>query len=103
MNDVGDWVQSNWFELGTLLIQCALLAVVAWYGSGMLRFLRAFSQYQDQFRQRISETIPTALEDRHGFSSAWHSTMRWLQEPWGRGSSGPFRRAIRWFQSPMGS
>ncbi len=34
---------------------------------------------------------------------AWHSLMVWLQTPMSRGAVAPWRRAIRWLQSPVGS
>ena len=31
MSEISDWIQSNWFELGSLLVQCAMLVTLAWF------------------------------------------------------------------------
>ena len=101
MNDISDWVQKNWFELGSLLVQCTILATVAWYGSKVLRFLRAFFQYQDAVRQRLSVANAAGYDSET--SGFWHDVIAWLQAPMGSGGQGPFRKAIRWLQAPIGS
>ena len=103
MSEISDWVVGNWFEVGTLLIQCAILATVVWYGSKMLRFLRPFFQYRDAFRQRLDLSVPREAENAGETISVWHDLIRWLQAPMGSDMDGPFRRVIRWLQAPMGS
>ena len=29
MSEMSDWIQTNWFELGSILVQCAVLATLA--------------------------------------------------------------------------
>jgi len=31
MGDLSDFLQDNWFELGSLIAQFGILAVIAWY------------------------------------------------------------------------
>jgi len=103
MIDISDWVQKNWFQLGSLLVQCATLAILTWYGSKMLRFLRAFFDYQDQFRERLLVSLATGASSGGRVAAAWHDVIRWLQEPMGSGGVGPFRKIVKWLQAPMGS
>jgi hypothetical protein len=96
---MSDWVQRNWFELGILLIQTALLAMVVWYGSKILRFLNAFFEYQNEFRQRLSATIDHVSDDGEGIEAVWRDLKEWLQAPIGSGGAGPLRAIVRWFQA----
>jgi hypothetical protein len=54
MSDIFDWIQSYWFELGSLTAQFAILAVVVWYARTSLRILAA-SQRQAEPATRPSE------------------------------------------------
>jgi hypothetical protein len=117
MHEIGDWIQSNWFELGSLLVQCAILVTLIWYGRKTLRSIRA-SQGQDEALQRLSlsnataerptteAVAPTGLEGAGhgggGVGAAGRDLIGWLQAPMGSGVA-PWRRAIRWLQAPMGS
>jgi hypothetical protein len=66
MSDMIDWIQSYWFELGSLALQFAILAVVVSYGRKALRILsvplatsHAVSQAQVELLQdlqKLSET-----------------------------------------------
>jgi hypothetical protein len=105
MTEIGDWARSNWLALGNLLVQCATLAIVVWYGSKILTFLRAFFQYQDEFRERLSVSAVPGSEDDGVVASTWQNAIRWLQEPMavGSGGSGRFGRVVRWLREPMGS
>ena len=37
MGDLSDFLQDNWFELGSLIAQFGILAVIAWYARTKLR------------------------------------------------------------------
>jgi hypothetical protein len=91
-------MQKNWFEVGILLIQCALLAMVAWYGGKILRFLRAFFEYQNEFRQQLS-SIDEVHEQGSGIADVWRDVKRWLQAPMGSGGVDPLRRILKWLQA----
>jgi len=99
MIEPSDWVQSNWFQLGSLLLQFAILATLAWYGRSILRIIRAW----DEAQPRVA--LPEAADERYesGLAATWHGVVAWLQAPMGSSGSGPFRKAIRWLQAPMGS
>jgi len=98
MSGISDWIYRNWFELGILLIQGALLLTVFWYGSKILRFLDAFFEYQNEFRQRLSATIDKAPRDG-GIEAVWREVKEWLQAPMGSSSGpDPLRRIRKWLQ-----
>lgn len=99
MIELSDWVQSNWFQLGSFLVQFGILATLAWYGRSILRIIRAW----DEAQPRVA--LPDAADERYegGLATTWHDIIRWLQEPMGSGGPGPFRRVLRWLQAPMGS
>ncbi len=119
MSELSDWIQSNWFELGSLLVQCAVLATLAWYGRKVLSILVASYDQNEALRrlwlsnaaaeQRITQQAlaPTGF-DRAGHNSgrvaaAWRGLITWLQGPMRSGRIRPSRKVIRWLQAPMGS
>jgi hypothetical protein len=91
LSELNDWVTSNWFELGTLLIQCAILLVLVGYGRAMLRLSRD-SQEQLEAQQRPSLALGAVAhaEPRHT-ESVFHR------------AAGSWRRIVRWLQAPAGS
>ena len=102
MDDMTAWLQSNWYEFGSLLIQFAILATLAWFGRGLLRMLRA-SLTREEIQPRPGFSHATEAEHGNGMGSAWSGLASWLQEPMGSGGDGPFRRMLRWLQAPMGN
>lgn len=62
MSDLFDWIQSYWFELGSLTAQFAILAVVVWYARTALRILAA--------SQRQAEPIAGPSEAAVSFDPA---------------------------------
>jgi hypothetical protein len=99
MNEPSDWLQNNWFALGSLLIQFGIFATLAWYGRSILRIIKAW----DDAQPRVSLPDEQAERYESGLTGTWHEVIQWLQAPMGSGGTGPFRRAIRWLQAPMGS
>ncbi len=105
MGEMSDWMQSNWFELGSLLVQFAILATVAWYGRKALGILTA-SQVQDEAPQRLSPARSRPEGAGHGgggLAAAWRNGIEWLQAPMGSGGVAPWHRATGWLQAPWGS
>jgi hypothetical protein len=99
MNEIGVWARRNWFEVSILLIQGALLVIVVWYGSKILKFLNAFFAYQNEFRQRLSATIDQVPRDDSGVENVWREVKEWLQAPIGSsGGVDPLDRTIAWLQ-----
>jgi len=93
------WGERNWFELGILLTQFVLLGIVTWYGSKILRFLRVFFQYQDEFRERLSAAIDAIPEERIRIDTVWRDVKSWLRAPMGSGGIDPLRTIVKWFQA----
>jgi len=137
MNEVTVWIQSNWYELGTLVAEFVFLAAGIWFARKILRTLRA-SQEQVGALLKLSVTggaterqSPNAAADRPlaAASPYWltpsetplagppehaenvprqvathkHGLIVWLQTPMSSGGVAPWRKAIRWLQSPAGS
>src|SRR5258708_13271399 len=118
MSEMSDWIQTNWFELGSILVQCAVLATLAWYGRKVLRILMASFDQNEALRrlwlsnvaadQRTTkQTFAPAGIERAGHSSggvaaAWRGLISWLQHPIGSGTIRPSPTVLRWFQAPIG-
>ena len=119
MSEISDWIQNNWFELGSLLVQCALLATLAGFGRKLLRIL-AISYGQNEDLRRLSPPNVAAeqLTNKHAFATPefesagygsggvaapWPGLIAWLQTPMGSGRIRPRSRVIRWLQAPIGS
>jgi hypothetical protein len=62
MSDFFDFVQSNWYQLGSLIAQFAILAVAVWYARTSLR-IRIASLHQ-------AEPAPRPVETRIAFAAA---------------------------------
>jgi hypothetical protein len=119
MSEISDWIQTNWFEIGSFLVQCAVLATLAWYGRKVLRILMASYDQNEALRrlwvsnmaaeQRITQpAFAPAGSERAGHGSgavaaAWRDLFTWLRAPMGSGRIGPSRRVMKWLQAPMGS
>jgi len=137
MNEFTVWMQSNWYELGTLLSEFVFLAAGIWFARKILKTLRA-SQEQVGALLKLSVTgaindrqpvnagaersfataspywltpseVPPAESPKLGESgpSRWlvtsHGVIAWLQTPMNSGGVAPWRKAVRWLQSPAGS
>jgi hypothetical protein len=138
MNEITAWMQSNWYELGTLVAEFAFVAAAIWFARKILRTLRA-SQEQVGALLKLSVTggaadrqSPNAAADRPSIAAAspyWltpsetasagspeqaesaphlmathkNGLIVWLQTPMSSGGVAPWRKAIRWLQSPAGS
>jgi hypothetical protein len=114
---MSDWIQTHWFELGSLLIQCAILATLARYGRKTLGIIRAL-QNQDETVERRSPApvaaepairrtftpaaAPEYTEDgASGIVALWDNLTSWLQEPMANPEAAPGGRIARWLQAPM--
>jgi hypothetical protein len=117
VNEMSDWIQSNWFELGSLLVQCAILATLAWYGRKTLRILRdpqnqgatlerlrplTATAEQPTLQQTVTPTRPEgAQDDFGGTAAAWPNLISWLQAPMRRRGVDSRYKVIRWLHAPM--
>ena len=61
MGDLSNFLQDNWFELGSLIAQFGILAVIAWYAQTKLRMPAASSH-------RRVEPAATLLESPDEFT-----------------------------------
>jgi len=114
MSDLTDFLQGYWFELGSLIAQFGILAVIAWYARTSLRITAA--------SQRRAETAATRVETRIELSpteervAAYGGVGRMLSplpeapeletEPRGYRHAERIHRwraMVAWFQAPIGS
>jgi hypothetical protein len=119
MTEFSDWIQSNWFELGILVILCAILTVLVWFAQNILKTLRAWQeQVGALLKLSLSEVVPlpgaaaekdilTVPEGRergpNPLAISARKLIGWLEAPMGSGGAGPWRKALRWLQAPAGS
>ncbi len=90
MSEILVWMQSYWYELGTLFVQCAILATVVWYARRALRTSRSSTE-QAELLQSVSSARETSAfgqpqyeeSERHPVVYPWHKLVRWLQAPLG--------------------
>ena len=132
MNEFTTWIQGNWYELGNLFAEFVFLGVGIWFARKILRTLRA-SQEQVGALLKLSVTgavpdrqpastaaersfatgspywltpseVPPAEQPRPILSDSAHrGIVAWLNTPMKTGDAAPWRRAIKWLQSPAGS
>ncbi len=100
MSEFSDWVQNNWFELASFLVQCAILATLFVYGRRASRTLLAL-QDQAEAPQRLASSKARGIRLTVQEAGVWSNLIRWFQEPMGEVAA--WRRTVRWFQAPMGS
>jgi hypothetical protein len=97
LGEMSDWIQSNWFELGSLLVQCAILATLAWYGRKILRTVRDPQNQsetlergwpsnatveQPPLQQSVAPTRPEGSEHGvGGIADGWRNLISWLRAP----------------------
>jgi hypothetical protein len=125
MSDMFDWIQSYWYELGSLAVQFAILAVAVSYGRKALRLLsvpltssRAASRAQVELLEDL-ETLtgtPVSRSAPEPRATAYGGVGRMLspmpEAPAGseaehvaarrRESVSPWRALVVWLQTPMG-
>jgi hypothetical protein len=118
MTQYSHWVQSNWFELGILVLLFATLVTVFWFARNILRTFRASQEQVGallrlSFSDVVSEQAPAQAPAAEAEVSAPvlsqpspggpNGLIRWFQAPMGSGSVAPLSRVRRWLQTPVGS
>ncbi len=126
MSDMIDWIQSNWYELGNLAVQLAMLAVVVSYGRKALRILalplatsRTASQAQVELLQdlqKLSEkrgSRPPAQPEPVVYGGVGRMLSPMPEAPAGIHAEpavlarseviSPWRALVAWLQTPMGN
>jgi len=61
MSDFGDWLQSNWYQLGSFFIQIGFLFAAIWFAKRILKTLRAS---QEQVGALLKLSVSGAAADR---------------------------------------
>ena len=110
MGDISDWIQSYWFELGSLLLQFATLTALVWFARRMLGIVLSSQGHAEALHPGTAPpTEPVAeAQPYHGVprglipvdpppsqprawaanvgsrdGDLWHSIGKWMNTPMG--------------------
>ena len=72
MNQIIDWMQSNWYELGSLTAQFTFLLAGLWFAQKILKTMRASQQ---QFGALLRLSMTDGLEEHSKMSEAVHEPV----------------------------
>ena len=72
MNEIINWMQNNWYELGSLFAQFTFLLVGLWFARKILKSMRATQQ---QFGALLRLSMTDGLEERSETSEIAHESM----------------------------
>jgi hypothetical protein len=104
MSDFSSWIQTNWYGLGTFLVELAFLAAGVWFARNILRMMRAF-QEQVGALLKLTITRPTDRDSLQARSSFAEASPYWLTpseiQPAvlsAPAESGPSRLVVAWHQ-----
>jgi hypothetical protein len=118
MNELGDWIQIHWYELGSLLLQSAFLGTAVWFTRQILRTMRAS---QEQVGALLKLTMSDAMDDRAPSGAAAHRSTPYVMADWPAPTEAPaalslpqtdpLRKRLEaawhgimcWLQTPMSS
>jgi hypothetical protein len=70
MNEFSTWMQSNWYSLGTLLLQAGFLSAGVWIVRDVLKSMRAS---QEQIGALLKLSLTGSLPERHSATAAAES------------------------------
>lgn len=126
MNEIGDWMQIHWFELGSLLVQIAFLTAAVWSARKILKTMRAS---QEQVGALLKLALSDAMGDplrsgatthRATSSVAGERPSPYVMAEWPTAAEAPaltlpeeehrsrrlaaaWRGVVQWLQTPMSS
>ena len=124
MRDMSDWIQGHWYEMGSLALQFAILAVVVSYGRRALRILsvplttsRAASQAQVELLQDLQKLSETHGSRPHEPKAGAYGGVGRMLSPMPAAPAGshaepvlarreglsPWHSLAAWLQTPMGN
>lgn len=72
MGAVNAWMQTNWQELGTFLVEVAFLIAGVWFAHNILKALRAF---QEQIGALLKLTITPSATEREAPQTSARSSL----------------------------
>jgi hypothetical protein len=114
MNELSDWIQANWFELGSLALQIATLASLVWFGR---KAMAQLARGQSVRHAEAPATEPMAMEAATPDTThPFHGGLRGLipmEAPTARGPErtkaisavpaemGLWRSIVKWLNAPM--
>ncbi|HJZ65301.1 MAG TPA: hypothetical protein VKD70_13345 [Candidatus Acidoferrum sp.] len=62
MNDFGAWMQANWYQIGSFLVQLAFLFAAIWFAGKIIKTLRAS---QEQVGALLKLSVSGITPERH--------------------------------------
>ena len=123
MGDIADWMQTYWFELGSLALQLGTLATLLWFARKALAVLSASPRHYEEPQAVPVESVSPQparphqgglrglipMEPQAAYASAsapvrpvasapldpWRAIVRWLNTPMRSGTTIPWRRVTR--------
>lgn len=111
MNALSDWIQANWFELGSLALQIATLASLVWFGR---KAMEIFAQGRTVRHAEAPAAEPMAMEAATPDTThSFHGGLRGLipmeapearrPQRAARADAGVWRSIVQWLNQPMNS
>ncbi len=79
MSDFGDWMQNNWYQLGSFFVQFAFLFAAIWFAKRILKTLRAS---QEQVGALLKLSVSGPAPERHSEASAPPRTAAEVSPYW---------------------
>ncbi len=115
MNEIGNWMQIHWYELGILLVQSAFLTAAVWFARKILKTMRAS---QEQLGALLKLSLSDALSEPVKAGAASHRSTPYVMAEWptvaeapaftlpeieprGRRPAAACRGLLCWLQAPM--
>jgi hypothetical protein len=111
MNGFSDWIQSYWFQLGSLLLQFATLTALMWFARKILRMVMTSQKYAESRHSTFASPTEPAAEAQP-FSSGLRGLIPMDGAPsqpraqdayLGSGGSGLWDSILKWLNTPMGN
>lgn len=111
MGDISDWIQSYWFELGSLFLQFATLTALVWFARRMLRIVMSPQGHAEALHPATAPPIEPVAEAHpfHGvprglipLDPAPSQPRAWAANV-GSGGGGLWDSIVKWLNTPMGN
>jgi hypothetical protein len=111
MSDLSVWVQSYWFQLGSLLLQLGTLVTLVWFARRMLRIVLTSSEHAESLHPSSAPTMTVSAEAQP-YSSGLRGLIPMDSDPSrppaqaayaGSGGNEIWHSIVKWMNTPMGN
>lgn len=79
MSEISSWIQTNWQELATFLVEVAFLIAGVWFAHNILKAMRAF---QEQIGALLKLSITPNAAERESSPANAHSSLAETSPYW---------------------